>query len=556
MQHQIIDYNSVAATWLTNFGERLTFKDTQGSADCFLPNGWLRDLLIFTWDRRSLHGQDKITNHLSQYLKAVEFSNFELEDDPHLKPELAHLSVVSSGFKFTTPHIVGRGYFSLVQVDPNAGLWKALFVNMSAEHIKGHEEMGEDHTAYQGTNGTWPNVQNMRKREIETNPSVLVIGGGQTGLNIAARFKQMEIQTLVIEKNARIGDNWRNRYPSLFLHTIRSHHGMLYQPFPKNWPLYTPRDKLADWIEHYAVSQDLVVWTKSTIIPFPTYDQVQKKWTVAINRDGEGIIVRPTHIVVAIGTIGAPYIPPIPGLDLFSGHFVHSADFKGGKAYTGKNVAVIGAGNSAADICVDLFADGAETITMIQKSSTCVIFGETVKKDLFRLWPENVPTEVSDFKVNCMPYGLLKTLTASQEGEAFHKEIQMHKELKEVGFSANLGPYGTGHFPLILGRLGGYWLDYGCAKLITEKKVLVKSGVEIDHITKDSLVFKDGSVLEADAIVACTGFKTIHDSLRSILPPEVVEKVGNIWGLDEETELQGAYKPLGIPGSLMVISVT
>ncbi|KAJ7870475.1 hypothetical protein B0H14DRAFT_2176599, partial [Mycena olivaceomarginata] len=71
------------------------------------------------------------------------------------------------------------------------------------------------------------------------------VGAGQTGLNIVARFKQMNISAVVIEREARVGDVARKRYPILTLHTIRTQHTMLYQLYPKNWPIYSSRDKLA-----------------------------------------------------------------------------------------------------------------------------------------------------------------------------------------------------------------------------------------------------------------------------------------------------------------------
>ncbi|KAJ6621032.1 hypothetical protein B0H10DRAFT_1790813, partial [Mycena sp. CBHHK59/15] len=97
-----------------------------------------------------------------------------------------------------------------------------------------------------------------------------IVGGGQTGLNVAARFKQMNIPSIVIETNLRIGDNWRKRYPTLTSHTYAFCSNfliidflpfqLLYQSYPDSWAKYTPRDKLADWLEQYPLLQ-LVVWT-------------------------------------------------------------------------------------------------------------------------------------------------------------------------------------------------------------------------------------------------------------------------------------------------------
>jgi len=293
---------------------------------------------------------------------------------------------------------------------------------------------------------------------------------------VAARFKQLRIPTLVLEKNDRIGDQWRSRYPTLTLHTMRSHHSsmigfsrphqrsdthfnlrytVLYQPYPSNWPLYTPRDKVADWLESYAVCQDLVIWKSSQLIPTPRYDPSSKRWTVIVDRSGTLVTLHPFHIVLATGTLGGPRIPPTPGLDVFRGQILHSSVFPGAssKAFVDKRVVVIGSGNSAADVCQDLAMHGTPEVTMVQRSPTVVASAELVNRLLSMAWPDGVSTELSDFKADAMPQKVIHQLhedfTRKWWNEGLDRELL--ECLQQKGFMINMRAL----VPMVTARFGG-----------------------------------------------------------------------------------------------------
>ncbi|KAJ7128740.1 FAD/NAD(P)-binding domain-containing protein [Mycena epipterygia] len=541
------DCPTIAASWLQTFGNFLTAGDVAGAVSCFSPNGYLRDILVFTWKNRTLSSQARIAAYLADTLKPASITAIRLDTRANLTPEFGRIthavSGVSSGFTFETAVGNGQGYLSLVETD--AGEWKALKVFMRLADIRGHEESGPEKGVYGGHTLAWHDVHRARREEIERNPHVLIIGGGQNGLNVGARFRQMNIPTLIIENNPRVGDNWRKRYPTLTLHTIKDQHTMLYQPYPENWPIYSPRDKIADWLEHYAVSQDLVVWTNSRPVPTPTYDTTSKKWTIVVDRAGTQITLHPTHIVLATGTLGAPFIPSIPDSHLFAGPTMHAAAYAGGKDLAGKRTLVVGAGNSAADICQDLAFHGA-AVTMLQRSSTCVVSVESVAVTLTHMYPPGVPAEVADFKVEAMPFLLVREIGRATTEMVWEQEKETHAGLREAGLSLTMGKDGSGHYPMLFERFGG--LDVGAAKLIREGKVKVKQGVEIARYTDNSAVFTDGSSLEIDAVVYATSYHNIRDTLRGLFGAATIDQTSVVWGIDEEGELNGSYRPSGHPG--------
>ncbi|KAJ6497147.1 FAD/NAD-P-binding domain-containing protein [Mycena vitilis] len=538
----------ISSSWLQSFGRSLESGDVNAMVLCMHPDGYFRDLLVFTWNNRCLHGHRKLSTYLANALDEAAVKDVELDCRPGLKPEYGPLNdmlpmrAVSAGFKFTCAVGVGRGYFSLVSTAP--GEWKALVVTMTLTDIRGHEEISHEDGVYGGHTLAWSDVVDERRRAIEAKPHVLIVGAGQTGLMMAARFKQMNISALVLETNGRVGDVWRKRYPTLVLHSPKKTNSMLYQPFPTTWPVFTPRDKVADWLEQYVQSQDLVVWTNSRPLPQPVYDNNTKRWTVVVDRAGECVTLNPVHIIIAAGTFGAPRIPIIRDQDVFTGATLHSSDYQGGQTFAGKRIVVVGSGNSAADICQDLSFHGAQSVTMVQRSGTWVLSVDSARVMFERMFPPELDVDVCDLMAMARPLKLMMKIERETEAGMLEQEKATHRGLREAGFNITAG---KGFLTLWYEKLGGFWLDVGCAELIRSGKVKVKQGVEIARFNDRSVSFTDGSSLEADTVIFATSFESIADTMRATFGDEVIDRVGPIWGLDQEGELRGCYRPTGQP---------
>ncbi len=316
---------------------------------------------------------------------------------------------------------------------------------------------------------------------------------------------------------------------------------MLYHPYPDNWPEYTPRDKLADWLELYATIQDLVVWTSAEFKGRPTYDHDSKDWDVTVIREGFEVKLRPAHIILATGTLGEPNVPDIPGMEHFAGEVLHSHEFPGAAPFVGKRVVVVGAGNSSIDVCQDLVLRGAQAVTMIQRSSTCVMSRDYIGRMQRAGFPEGISLDVADFKFSSFPLGLLRKLMIADQQSAWDAEKELHDKLRKGGVKLNMGPEGQG-LPILVTERGtgtsisllfatlrsslmasfcqvtvslSLWLsspprngcnvfaglDKGGADLIAEGKIRVKSGISVDKFTEQSVLLSDGSELEADAVI-------------------------------------------------------
>ncbi|KAH8101969.1 dimethylaniline monooxygenase (N-oxide-forming) [Cristinia sonorae] len=546
-----IDPREIARNWLTAFSDAITAGDVAATAETFLSFGWFRDVLTFTWTFRSLEGPEKITSYLSGSGKLTPgyISSVKPYEDLWVRPAVfpaAKQTGVEVPFSYETPIAVGRGFARVV--DDGAGNWRALSVCMFITDLKGHEEAKFELGIYGGHTLAWADVLAERRLRVETEPQVLIVGASQIGLMITAVCKQMGFRALNIERTPRVGDIWRNRYPTLALHTTRRQHELLYQPYPTTWPQFTPKDKFADWLESYAKHQDLVVWTSSQIDGQPVYHGENRHWDVTINRDGTKTTVHPTHIIMATGALGEPYLPTLQGRADFKGTVLHGHHYRGGPPYAGQRVIVVGAANTAIDICQDLWFHKAKSVTMIQRSSTCVIGGDTAAKNLQQVWNDDAPTAVGDLKFRTMPLGLLKKIQQSRTQEMWDEDKEVFDKLRKGGVKLNMGPSGEGQLLMVWQRCGGYWVDKGGADLIEAGEITVKQGIEPVAFTEGGLKFTDGTELEADTIIFATGYTNIRETAKNIFGEEEMKNVGDVFGLDEEGELKGSFKPSGHSG--------
>ncbi|KAJ7111319.1 FAD/NAD(P)-binding domain-containing protein [Mycena epipterygia] len=555
---------AVATKWLASLEAA---KDVEAFAAHFLPTGWLRDMLCFSWDFRTMAGRAKIVEFLSDKsaggksrFEQAGLHGFKIETTSTLgapatfaAPGNPTVQGVSAAFTFavTSPPGKGRGFFRIVPDSESEGEWKAYTLFTNLQDLIGHEETSERPVGYLET--IWEEVRAQKIAEIENDPTVLIIGAGQSGLMCAARFGKMGIRALVIEKSERVGDVWRNRYPNLSLHTTAHHSSILYHPWPRSYPQFLPKDKIADFLEAYAVGQEILVWRSSTILPGPTYNNSTGRWSVEIDRAGNRVALTPKHIVVSTGN-GKARIPRLPGMDSFLGPLYHSDMHKGAAPFKGKRVIVVGACNASGDICQDFVLKGAAEVTMVQRSATCVISSRTADKVLFSP-TERLAIEDSDFLTHSMPHALTIKLAVeggTQQVKAMDQEL--HDALSKTGFKLKweLTPGGgeVGFFGFFFEQTAsGSLLDMGCGQLIIDGKIKIKQGVEIEKLEKDGMVFKDGSKIAADVIVLATGNEPIIVNAVDIFGDGIKDKIGpKIWGLDKEGELTRCFRPTGMPG--------
>ncbi|KAF8813451.1 hypothetical protein BYT27DRAFT_7180991 [Phlegmacium glaucopus] len=556
-----LDTEKIAAEWLASFAKFVEQGDVNGilslildsqcSSNLFKPkpnnnNGqgdlnhpdtgiavYWRDVLALTWDFRTFEGIPKIKQFLVDRLGQSKISKIQSNGSPLIMKPYPDLAWIQLSFTFETQFGLGSGIVRLVPVSSPAKdvVWKAQSIFSHLDDLKGFpEKVGALRNA-QPNHGKWEAEREKEARFEDKDPVALIVGGGHSGLGIAARLKALDIPALVIERNGRIGDNWRNRYEALCLH----------DPVSK---------KIANWLEHYAEAMELNVWTSSTVIN-STQDPITKLWSVTVKQqNGKERLFKVKHFVLAMGfKDGQGFIPTFPGRDTFKGQVLHSAQHDKATHHIGKKVVVIGSCTSAHDICVD-YADHGVDVTMFQRSSTYVMSTKNGTPILLGgLYGENgPPTDVAD-KINAsFPNLMMAGLSYRATKLIAEADKEVLDGLHQRGFRTNMGYGGAGLLPSVWVKAGGYYMDVGGSQYIIDGKVKLKNDSQIQGFTANGLKFEDGSELEADVVVFCTGFSDTRHTIRQACGDEVAEKMKPIWGLDEEGELKGCFRDLGYQG--------
>ncbi|MEZ5447576.1 MAG: NAD(P)/FAD-dependent oxidoreductase [Thiolinea sp.] len=544
--------NQQAARWLEQFQQALDAQDIPAACRLFAEECYWRDLVAFTWNIKTQEGRKEIAAMLDSQLAGVLPIHFELEGEA---TEAG--GVIEAWFRFETRLARGRGLLRLKE----GQCWTLL---TSMDELKGYEENRKARRPLGAQHGiakhrtSWLEQKQAEETRLgyEEQPYCVIIGGGQAGIILGARLKQLNVPTIIIEKNERPGDSWRKRYKSLCLHDPVWYDHLPYIPFPDNWPVFSPKDKIGDWLEMYTKVMELNYWGSSSC-ESAHYDEANREWLVNINRNGEAVTLKPKQLVLATGMSGRPNIPDIPGMDNFAGPLHHSSRHGSGEEYRGKKVIVLGANNSAHDICADLWEHDAD-VTMIQRSSTHIAPSNSLMElALGGLYSEQavnngIDHHKADLIFASVPYKIMHTFHIPVYEAMKERDADLYERLEKAGFMLDFGEDGSGLFMKYLRRGSGYYIDIGASDLVANGDIKLKSGVSIAEIRPHSVVLSNGEELDADAIVLATGYGSMNGWAGELIGQEVADKVGKCWGLGSDTrkdpgpwegELRNMWKP-------------
>lgn len=543
-----------AQAWLDEFERVLSQPDDEALECLFVGECFWRDVLALSWNLQTIAGRNDVARELSTLAPKAAPNNFKIAPN-HAPPRWvtrAGTNNIEAIFKFETAIGRGSGIVRLVPDAVDGNRLKAWTLLTALDELKGFEEQlgtsrprGQAYSRdFRGPN--WLDLRNASRDYSDRDPTVLVVGGGQAGLAIAARLKQLQIDTLIVDREPRIGDNWRKRYHALTLHNQVQVNHMPYMPFPPNWPTYIPKDKLANWFEVYVDAMELNFWT-GTEFEGGAYDEAMGHWTVTLRRaDGGERTMRPHHVIMATGVSGIANLPDIPTLDRFKGTLLHSSRYEDGENWTGKRAIVIGTGNSGHDIAQDLYSSGAE-VTLVQRSPTLVTNIEPSAQLAYATYNEGT-LEDNDLIATSMPTPLAKKTHVMLTEQSKELDKELLDGLHRVGFKLDFGEAGTGWQFKYLTRGGGYYFNVGCSNLIIEGAIKLKQFADIESFAADGARMKDGTTIPADLIVLSTGYKPQEYLVRKLFGDDVTDRVGPVWGFGDGLELRNMYARTRQPG--------
>ncbi|MCG7583556.1 NAD(P)/FAD-dependent oxidoreductase [Mycolicibacterium sp. OfavD-34-C] len=524
--------------WLADFEAALAVRDIDRVAGMFAVDSFWRDLVSFTWNLKTMEGREQITDMLTTRLAGTDPSGFRTRETP-----TEDGGVTTAFIEFETAVGRGVGHLRLKDEDGQPRAWTLL---TALQELKGHEEPKGPSRVLGAVHGDDPDPRSWAEKRAEEQaelgrsiqPYALVIGGGQGGIALGARLRQLGVPAIVVDKHERPGDQWRKRYKSLCLHDPVWYDHLPYLPFPANWPVFAPKDKIGDWLEFYTRVMEVPYWSKTTCTS-ASFDEETNRWTVEVDRDGEKLTLNPTQLVLATGMSGKPNIPTLPGQDLFRGDQHHSSAHPGPDAYVGRKAVVIGSNNSAHDICKALYENGVD-VTMVQRSSTHIVKSDTLMDiglgDLYseRALAAGMTTEKADLTFASLPYRIMHEFQIPLYDQMRERDKEFYDRLEAAGFELDWGADGSGLFMKYLRRGSGYYIDVGACDLVADGRIKLAHG-QVDHLTETAVVLADGTELAADVVVYATGYGSMNGWAADLIGQDVADRVGKVWGLGSDT---------------------
>jgi putative flavoprotein involved in K+ transport len=547
------DISVSAENWLVQFEAAFTEADDAALRGLFHPDSFWRDVLALSWNIQTINGGDAIVKELQACAGAGprSFAINPARAAPR-RVTRAGTNAIEAIFKFETAVGRGSGILRLIPDQADGNRLKAWTLLTALDELKGFEEQQGDTRPrgnaysrdFRGPN--WLDQRNASAAYADRDPTVIVVGGGQAGLAIAARLKQLDIDTLIVDRGQRIGDNWRKRYHALTLHNQVQVNHLPYMPFPPNWPVYIPKDKLANWFEAYVDAMELNFWT-GTEFESGSYDEAQGRWNVVLRRtDGSTRTMHPRHVVMATGVSGIPNLPEIASLKNFAGKVAHSSQYDDGENWKDKRALVIGTGNSGHDIAQDLHSSGAE-VTLVQRSSTLITNIEPSAQLAYSAYNEGT-LEDNDLIATSMPLTLAKRSHVMLTEQSRQIDKPLLDGLARSGFKLDFGDGGTGWQFKYLTRGGGYYFNVGCSDLVVSGAIKLAQFSDIDCFVTEGVRLKNGETLAADLIVLATGYRPQEYLVQKLFGEAIAVRVGPIWGFGDGQELRNMYMRTGQPG--------
>ena len=552
MEHSVVnlDIQDVVQAWLERLNKACEQHSIEPWLQLFDEDSHWREVVALTWTLSTTSGREALANNLSAGVKRMGAHDFQIDDQrqPPRIIERAGERVIEAILRFDTR--IGQAAALVRLKCPQDGVrpQSAWTFHTTLESIHGYEEstikaQRADPVFDRDFHGpNWLDKRTQSQRFEDREPTVLIVGGGHAGLSVAARLGAIGVDCLVVDKEKRIGDNWRLRYQGLMLHNqVHSNH-LPYMNYPSTWQPYLPKDRIANWLEMYVDCMDIAFWTE-TAFEGAQYESASQTWKATLNtKDRFKRELRPRHIIMATSVSGTPNIPHIPTLDQYHGQVVHSSQFGDGSKWRDRPVLIMGTGTSAHDIAQDLHCHGAR-VSMLQRSSTLVVNVEPSAQLYDGLYLGEGPSlEDRDLINTSMSMKLMLATHKGLTNQAKIHDRPILEALTKVGFKLNDGIDGTGWPFLFRTRGGGYYFNVGCSDLIAKGEIKILQNSDLATFTPQGVKMNDGRHLEFDTVVLATGYKTQTEMMPTWFGKDVAQKVGDVWGFDtQKQELQNMW---------------
>ena len=309
---------------------------------------------------------------------------------------------------------------------------------------------------------------------------IIIVGAGPAGLAIAGRLRKRGIKFTILDQSDQLASAWHHHYDRLHLHTVKQWSHLPHLPFPDDYPLYVPRQKLVDYFEDYAKQFSIRPVLNTQVMSIKKADDF--RWTI-LTKDHK--IFSANTVIIATGVNRVPNQPQFAGQENFDGEINHSKSYKNTIPYKGQRVLVVGMGNTGAEIALDLSEHDIETNVSVRGPVNIV------PRDL-----NGRPVQITAKKLAKLPFGL-GTWLGTQIRKVYIGDLSKYGiESPKMGPTKQL--LETGKTPIV---------DIGTVAAIKAEKIKVYP--EIQNLSGNKVEFKDGRSLEIDSIILATGYKPV-----------------------------------------------
>jgi len=315
----------------------------------------------------------------------------------------------------------------------------------------------------------------------------IIIGAGPAGLAVAGRMRKANLDFEVLEQTDKIAWSWHNHYDRLLLHTVKQLSHLPHLPFPEDYPLYVPRQKLVDYLESYAKHFNIKPQFNSTV---NSIKNIEGSWQISTNESKNFIA---DNVIIATGVNRVPHVPVWKGQDNFKGEIVHSRNYKNAKPFKNQKVLVIGMGNTGAELALDLSENNIETTLAVRSPITIV--------------PRDVngrPVQLTAKKLAKIPFGIGDWLGTQIRkviiGDLTKYGVPLSKKHPTVQLRE------TGKTPVI---------DLGTVEHIKQGKIKIIQ--KINEFYSNGVVLENGEKREFDTIILATGYRAkVEDFVENV----------------------------------------
>ncbi|MBA1143420.1 flavin-containing monooxygenase [Mesorhizobium neociceri] len=320
--------------------------------------------------------------------------------------------------------------------------------------------------------------------------TVVIVGAGPAGLAVGACLKRAGVNFVILEKAREVAPAWRRHYRRLHLHTVKSFSSLPFQPFPRDYPRYVPRELVVRYLDDYAQKFDLR----------PRFGVTVR----SIRRDDSGFLVEAEsdsltarHVVIASGNNAEPIVPKLAAIEDFRGEVLHSADYTQAAPFVGRSVLIVGMGNTGAEIALDLAESGAKPTISVRKGV------HIVPRQLF-----GVPIQMVGIASRPMPQALNDWMFPIILDFALGKLDKYGIVRPRQGILQQIDE--VGRIPVI---------DVGTVDAIT--KGAIKIAPDIARFAEHGAEFTDGRRENFDAVILATGYRPGYEKfVPAELQPE------------------------------------